>query len=127
MDYDRKNRYKFTVKPCLGKVIYFELQDGKHNKALVCFILGIIYEFKPKYMDMVYIATAKKYQGKGHAADLLERTQAGMDEIRTQWDESTESGRAICLKCGFKREKEKSPTGEMLDLLIWRKDGKGQS
>lgn len=124
-----KSRYKFQAR-CFGASPFiFNLLDSKKVK-IASSMLCVINLNSPENIYMIWIDTRKKYQGKGLASQLLQKIQKerltlknGTDfivfkteKIITGWGDSTEAGRKLCLKNGFKRDG---------DSLVWNVKSNG--
>ena len=78
----------------------------------------IICEYED-YIEVIYIYVAKKYRGNGFAKLLIKTLQSKYDYIITGWEDSSEEGKDLFLKMGFKL---KVPLKKgLLKSLEWKK------
>ena len=98
-------------RPPWGKQLWMENRIRGH---LASFALLTVYPIKtPKMCDIVFIQTNKDWRRKRHATQLIDKLKLDFDVIGSSYEGSTDEGRNLLEKNGFKKEKGN---------LIWKRD-----
>jgi hypothetical protein len=120
IEYDTKNGVFVKVMDAIPMDITLKVNDDIVCRAFVLAEEIIKTETNEKWMTMAlsYIRTKKMHRNRGYASQLLDKIKVFgggvVKYIWTSWDDSSDLGRKLMMKNGFKK---------ISTSLLWRRDG----